>query len=95
MFEDNLSLISDDDGDLQVEGGDDEESESKDNENNLHRSNETEEVQQNEVNTYIENVISQSSDEGLGEEDKRLQNIKRGTIFIKKNVLKNLLKLKL
>ena len=80
VFEDNLSLISDDDEDLQVEGGDDE-TEFKDNENNLHRSNETEEVQQNEVNTYIENVISQSSDEGLGEEDKRLQNIKLGNYY--------------
>lgn len=79
MFEDNLSLISDD-GDLRVEDCDDE-LETKDNENNLHRSNETEEVQQNEVNTYIENVISQSSDEGLGDEEKRLQTFKLGKLL--------------
>lgn len=66
-----------DDGNLGMEGIEFE-SEKKDNDDNLEKSIDTEEAQQNEVNTFIENVISQSSDEGLGDEDKRLKNMKRG-----------------
>ncbi|EEB20263.1 run and tbc1 domain-containing protein, putative [Pediculus humanus corporis] len=76
VFEDNISLGSDD-GNLGMEGIEFE-SEKKDNDDNLEKSIDTEEAQQNEVNTFIENVISQSSDEGLGDEDKRLKNMKRG-----------------
>ncbi|KAK6642141.1 hypothetical protein RUM44_013864 [Polyplax serrata] len=76
VFEDNSSLVSDE-GDLLIEGlGYD--TELKDNEDNHHKSIETEEAQQNEVNTYIENVRSQSGEEELRDNDKRMKTVKMG-----------------
>lgn len=55
-----------------------EKSEMRENEENLHRSMEAEEIQQNEVNTYIENVISSSAEDHLGEEERSLMESKKG-----------------
>ncbi|KAL0266337.1 UNVERIFIED_CONTAM: hypothetical protein PYX00_008911 [Menopon gallinae] len=74
VFEDNTSVMSDD-GDFQIDDGE-EKSEMRDNEENLHRSMDAEEIQQNEVNTYIENVISSSAEDHLGEEEGRLTDSK-------------------